>query len=80
MGKTFTIIASLPGSRCPTKFTPRSDYSMLREPAKQPQTLQASVSVLNMKLHDRTIRKIEKEHGGTSTLWICLVTMPSASF
>jgi len=48
-------------------FTPRSDRSMLRETAKYPratsQTLQASVSMLKVKVHDSTIRKRLNKYG-----------------
>ncbi|XP_053577468.1 uncharacterized protein LOC128666737 isoform X3 [Bombina bombina] len=59
--KTFKTVANLPRSGRPSKFTPRSDRAMLREIAKKPrvtsQTLQASVSMLNVKVHNSTIRK-----------------------
>nr|XP_028576306.1 zinc finger protein 577-like isoform X2 [Podarcis muralis] len=59
--KTFQTVANLPRSGRPSKFTPRSDRAMLREIAKNPrvtsQALQASVSMLNVKVHDSTIRK-----------------------
>ncbi|CAI5768315.1 TCB1 transposase [Podarcis lilfordi] len=59
--KTFQTVVNLPRSGRPCKFTPRSDRAMLREIAKNPRVtsraLQASVSTLNVKVHDSTIRK-----------------------
>ena len=53
-GRDFSYQAPLCG-------TPRSDCAMLRETLKKPratsQTLQASVSMLKVKVHDSTVRK-----------------------
>ena len=65
--KTFKIFASLPRSGRPSKFTPRSDHAMIREITKTlrvaSQTLQASVSMINVKIHTRTIRRRLKKYG-----------------
>ena len=54
--KTFKTVANLP-----RKFTPWSDCSMFRDTVKNPratsQTLQASVSMLNVRVYDSSIRK-----------------------
>ena len=65
--ETFKTVANLPRSGRPSNFTPRSDHAMLREIAKNPgvtsQTLQASVSMLNVKVHDSIIRKRLNKYG-----------------
>lgn len=48
---------NLPGSGHPSKFSPRSVHAMFRETAATPQTLQTSVRMLNLKIHDTAIRK-----------------------
>ena len=56
--KTFTSVASF--------TTSRSDCTIIREHVKNPrasQTLQASLSLLNVTVHDNTIRKISKKGG-----------------
>lgn len=57
--RTFKTVDNLPRSECPSKLTPRSDSIMLRGIATNPRTqnLHASVSMLNSKVHDSTIRK-----------------------
>lgn len=51
----------------PSKFTPRSDHVTLREmadnPRTSPQTLQASVNMLNDNARDLTVRKIWDNYG-----------------
>jgi len=65
--KTFKTDTSLLMSGRPSKFTPRSDRVMLREiadsPRTTPQTLQASINMLNVKVHDSTIRKRWDKYG-----------------
>jgi len=74
--KTFKTVANLPRRGHPSKFTPRSDRVMVREiadsPRTTPQTLQASVNMLNHKVHGSTIRK-----NGTSMA--CLEGLPRES-
>ena len=59
--KTFKTGASLSGSGSSDKFTSRSDCAMLRKTFKKSrakaQTLQVSVSLLNVKFHDSTFKK-----------------------
>ena len=59
--KTFRTAGNIPRNGCPNKFTSRSDCVMLYEIAKNTtatfQTLQASVSILNVKVYESTIRK-----------------------
>jgi len=62
--KTFKAVANLGR---PSKFNPRSDCAMLRETVENPratsQTLQASVSMLNVKVHDSKVRKRLNKYG-----------------
>ena len=55
-GKTFQTVDSLPRSGRSSKFTPRSDSASLREAATS-EAPRASVSMLNVKVHDSTIGK-----------------------
>ena len=59
--KKFTAVANLPRHGLPRRFTPRSGHAVLRETAKNPrapsQILQASISMLNVKVHPSTSRK-----------------------
>jgi len=59
--KSYRTVVNLPRSGPTIKLTTRSDCAMLRETAKNPrttfQTLQASVSMLNVNVLDSTIRK-----------------------
>lgn len=62
--KTFRTGANLPRNGLPSKFTARSDHPVLRVPAKSlkatARTLQALVSMFNVKLHDTTIGKVAR--------------------
>ena len=63
--KTFETDANLSRSEHVSMFTSKSDCTMLRETIKNPeatsQTLQASVSMLNV--HDSTVRKRLNKYG-----------------
>jgi len=65
--KSFKTAVNLLRSGHHNRFTPRSDHAILRETAKNAQapfqTLQASLSMLNVKVHDSTIRKKLNKYG-----------------
>ena len=57
--ETFKTAVNLPRSGHPSKFTPR----FAKHPRATSQTLQASVSMLNVKVHDSTIRNRQNKYG-----------------
>lgn len=65
--ETFKTAANLPRSGSRSKLNPRSDYPMLRETGKKLNsyisTLQASVGVLNVKVHHGSIRRRLNKYG-----------------
>lgn len=69
--RAFKWVANLPGSKCPNKFSSRSDHFMLREAEKKPRViscvLQASLSTLNVYVHVNTISKRLKKNGFDGT-------------
>lgn len=68
-GKSFRSITILPESGHARKFIPRSDCAILRQtwkkrkPRATSQTLQASVSMLNVKVYDSSVRKRLNKYG-----------------
>jgi len=54
--KTFKTVDNVRRSGRLSKFIPRADYTLLREKATS-QSLQASISMLNLKIHESTVRK-----------------------
>lgn len=65
--RTFKTVSNHPRSGCPCKFSPRSDCFMLRVIKKTPRAtschLLASISTLNVYVHDNKIRKRLKTYG-----------------